>query len=65
MTRITTRGIQKGELMGIPPTGNNVTWTQFTVFRPLARKITEEWEVRNELGLMQQLGMEFTPKEGG
>jgi predicted ester cyclase len=64
MTRVTTSGIHKGELMGILPTGNNVTWTQFTVFRLVDGKIAEEWEVLNELGMMQQLGMELKPKEG-
>jgi len=63
MTRVTTSGIHKGELMGIPPTGNKVTWTQFTVFRLIDGKIAEEWEVLNELGMMQQLGMELKLKK--
>jgi steroid delta-isomerase-like uncharacterized protein len=63
MTRVTTSGIHKGELMGIPPTGKTVKWSQFTVFRLIEGKIAEEWEILNELGLMQQLGMELKPKE--
>ena len=64
MTRVTTSGIHKGELMGIPPTGKTVKWSQFTVFRLIDGKIAEEWEVLNELGMMQQLGFELKPKEG-
>ena len=51
--------------MGIPPTGKTVTWSQFTVFRLIDGKIAEEWEMFNELGLMQQLGMELKPIQEG
>jgi steroid delta-isomerase-like uncharacterized protein len=63
MTRIKGRGTHKGELMGIPPTGKTATWNQFTVFRLDDGKIAEEWEIFDELGMMQQLGMELKPKE--
>ena len=63
MTRLTTRGVHKGELAGIPPTGNEFTGSQFTVFRLVNGKIAEEWEIFDELGMMMQLGMELKPKE--
>jgi steroid delta-isomerase-like uncharacterized protein len=64
MTRLSLSGIQKGDLAGIPPTGKSFTSTVFTVFLLIDGKIAEEWEVMDELGLMQQLGFELKPKEG-
>jgi steroid delta-isomerase-like uncharacterized protein len=63
MTRVTLRFVHKGELEGIPPTGNAVTMSAFTVFRLVDGKIAEEWEIFDELGMMMQLGMEVRPKE--
>jgi predicted ester cyclase len=57
-------GVQKGELEGIPTTGNSFTMSGFTVFRLVDGKIAEEWEDWDWLGLYQQLGMELKPKEG-
>ena len=64
MTRVTMSGVQKGELEGIPTTGNSFTMSGFTVFRLVDGKIAEEWEDWDWLGLYQQLGMELKPKEG-
>jgi len=63
MSRITIRGAHKGELEGMPPTGKTFTSSFFTVFRLVDGKIVEEWEIFDELGMMQQLGMELKPKE--
>ena len=63
MTRITMQGIHKGELGGIVPTDKTLTISGFTVFRLVDGKIVEEWEILDELGMMQQLGMELKPKE--
>jgi len=64
MTRITMQGVHKGELGGIVPTDKTLTISGFTVFRLVDGKIVEEWEILDELGMMQQLGMELKPKEG-
>jgi predicted ester cyclase len=56
-------GVQKGDLEGIPATGKTVTISIFTVFRLVNGKIAEEWEIYDDLGMMQQLGMELKPKE--
>jgi steroid delta-isomerase-like uncharacterized protein len=64
MTRVTMSGVQKGELEGIPTTGNSFTMSGFTVFRLVDGKIAEEWEDWDWLGLYHQLGMELKPKEG-
>jgi len=63
MTRITMRAIHKGELDGIPPTGNTVTVSGFTLFRLVGGKIVEENELLDELALMTQIGMELKPAE--
>jgi len=62
MTRVTMSAVHKGELEGIPPTGNSLTISAFTVFRLVDGKIAEEWEILDELGMMMQLGMELKPK---
>jgi steroid delta-isomerase-like uncharacterized protein len=63
MTQVKMRGTHKGDFEGIPPTGKTLTLTAFTVFRLVDGKIAEEWEILDELGMMQQLGMELKPKE--
>jgi len=64
MSRVTMHGTHKGELEGIPPTGNVLTVRAFTVFRLIDGRIAEEWEILDELGMMHQLGMELKPEEG-
>jgi predicted ester cyclase len=61
MSRVSVKCTHKGELDGIPPTGNSLTVKIFTVFRLVGGKIAEEWELVDELGLMHQLGMELGP----
>ena len=63
MTRATLSAVHMGELDGIPPTGNSVKLSGFTVFRLVDGKIAEEWEAWDWWGLYQQLGMELKPKE--
>ena len=61
MTRVTMRGVHKGEFDGIPPTGNPISISGFTLYRLVDGKIAEEWESLDELGMMTQLGMELRP----
>ncbi len=63
MSRVTLLGVHKGELEGLPPTDKTFTISAFTVFRIVDGKIAEEWEIIDELGMMQQLGMELKPKK--
>ena len=53
--RWTVTGTHKGELMGIPPSGNQVTFTGFTINRFADGKIVEQWWAYDALGMMQQL----------
>ena len=55
-TRWTGRGTQKGELMGIPATGKQVTVSGITISRLSDGKVAEEWTTWDTLGMMQQLG---------
>ena len=54
--RWTGRGTHQGELMGIPPTGNRVSVAGITISRFKDGKVSEEWEVYDMMGMMQQLG---------
>lgn len=47
----------EGELMGIEPTGKRVTAQQSHWFRVVDGKLVEHWAVRDDLGMMQQLGV--------
>jgi steroid delta-isomerase-like uncharacterized protein len=55
-TRWTGRGTQKGELMGIPATGKQVTVSGITISRLSDGKVAEEWTTWDTLGMMRQLG---------
>jgi steroid delta-isomerase-like uncharacterized protein len=59
----TIRGTHKGEWLGIPPTGKQVTMTGITIVRIADGKIVEVWNCADLLGLMQQLGAIPTPGE--
>lgn len=54
--RWTFTGTHKGELMGIPPTGVQVTMTGISIGRFAGGKFVEGWDYGDALGLMQQLG---------
>jgi steroid delta-isomerase-like uncharacterized protein len=56
ITRWTGRGTHRGELMGIPPTGNEIAVDAISVHRLVDGRIVEEWTVWDALGLLQQIG---------
>jgi predicted ester cyclase len=43
--------------MDIPTTGRKVTVDEIVIFRISGRKIVEAWEVFDEWGMRQQLGV--------
>ena len=61
VTRWIGQGTHQGELMGIAPTGNQVTFTGITIHRIEDDKIVEEWENWDALGMMQQIGADPSP----
>ena len=56
-TRWTGRGTHNGELMGIPPSGKEVTVSGITISRLQDGKVVEEWQNWDTLGMLQQLGV--------
>jgi steroid delta-isomerase-like uncharacterized protein len=63
-SRWTARGTHQGELMGIPPTGRQATWTTMTIYRFAGSKIVEAWWSKDMLGLLVQLGVIPPPGQG-
>jgi steroid delta-isomerase-like uncharacterized protein len=60
--RWTGRGTHQGELMGIAPTGKQVTVTGISISRHADDgKIVEEWSNWDALGMMVQLGVAQAP----
>jgi len=54
--RITIRGTQEGPLMGVAPTGRQVTFSAIDIARLAEDKIVEHWGQMDPFGLLQQLG---------
>ncbi len=57
VSRVTGRGTHEGELMGIAPTGREVTVTVICITRFVGERIAEDWELIDLFGMMQQLGV--------
>lgn len=57
VVRWTARGTHRGELMGIPPTGKQITVTGTEIIKVTAGKYTERWASYDQLGLLQQIGV--------
>jgi len=57
VARHTFRGTHTGDLMGIPPTGKQVSGTGIQITRIANGKAVEQWFNGDDLGLMQQLGV--------
>jgi steroid delta-isomerase-like uncharacterized protein len=55
-TRWTGRGTHEQELMGIEPTGKEVTVSGLTISHLAEGKIIEEWQNWDTFGMLQQLG---------
>ena len=55
--RFTWRGTHKGEMMGIAPTGKQVTVTGIVISHFVGGKEVEVWESTDSLGMFQQLGV--------
>jgi steroid delta-isomerase-like uncharacterized protein len=55
VSRLTMGGTHKGEFMGIPPTGKEVSVEVIDILRINNGKAVERWGIFDQLGLMQQL----------
>jgi steroid delta-isomerase-like uncharacterized protein len=56
VARATMLGTHLGEFMGIAPTGKHVAMTGIHIYRIADGKLIEGWLIRDNLGLMQQIG---------
>lgn len=63
VSRVLFSCVHTGELGGMPASGLELEVQVYTIFRLEHGKIVEEWELFDELGMMQQLGMELQMKE--
>ena len=54
-SRATTRGVHKGSIFGIPPTGKTIVMTGLTMVRIVNDKLMESWVKNDLMGLMNQL----------
>jgi predicted ester cyclase len=54
---VTVTGTHTGELMGIPPTGRMVRWTETHIGRFVDGKLVEHWSDNDQLSMLQQLGV--------
>jgi steroid delta-isomerase-like uncharacterized protein len=61
----TWTGTQKGEFMGIPPTGKSVSFGVFDTIRIADGKFVEHWGLMDSMKMMQQLGVVPAPGEDG
>jgi steroid delta-isomerase-like uncharacterized protein len=57
VSRVISRGTHKGELQGIAPTGKKVSLRTIMISRIAGGKFAEDWESRDDLGMLQQLGI--------
>ena len=55
--RWSAAGTHRGEFNGIPPTGRCANVSGMTIFRFEHGKLAEEWQIGDNLGLLQQLGV--------
>ena len=63
--RWTWSGTQKGEFMGVPPTGKSVSFGVIDIFRIAGGKVVEHWGLMDSMTMMQQLGAIPTPGQSG
>ena len=57
--RSTLRGTHRGELLGIPPTGKQVTVGLVDMWRVLNGRVVEQWGGPDMFDLLRQLGATF------
>jgi steroid delta-isomerase-like uncharacterized protein len=55
--RLTAKGTQKGEFMGVPATGKQVSWSEIHIGRIADGKVVEHWGFGNQQLMLQQLGV--------
>jgi steroid delta-isomerase-like uncharacterized protein len=62
--QITSSGTHQGAFMGIPPTGRRFALRAVHILRIQDGKVAEHWAVRDDLGMLRQLGVAPMPAAG-
>ncbi len=57
VARLRACGTHQREVMGMPPTGKQVTWTEMHIFRVADGKLVEHWTNLDQVGMLQQFGV--------
>lgn len=57
VARLTHSGTHQGAFLGLPPTGKHISTTSIHIFRFADGQLVEHWANKDDLGLMQQLGV--------
>jgi steroid delta-isomerase-like uncharacterized protein len=57
VTRWLAKGTHKGDFMGAKPTDNKISVSSIVIDRIKDGKIVEAWSNRDDLGLLQQIGL--------
>jgi predicted ester cyclase len=65
VVRVMCRGTHRGEFMGISPTGRQGNVTFITILRFAGDRVVERWNITDNLGMMQQLGVVSLPGQAG
>jgi steroid delta-isomerase-like uncharacterized protein len=63
VTRKTFHGTHRGDLIGIPPTGQPVAFDVIDILRLRDGKITDHWNVVDQLALLRQIGAIPAPEQ--
>ncbi len=58
-TRVTFTGTHRGDYLGIPASGRRVVYTGIAIDRIEGGRVVEGWHQADELGLLEQLGVEL------
>lgn len=61
--RAVGHGTHEGELMGIEPTGREVTLSGIVIFRIDDGRVVERWAQFDTMGMLSQLGVPTDPSE--
>lgn len=62
---MTWTGTQKGEFMGVPPTGKSISIGVIDIIRLAEGKYVEHWGIMDSMAMMQQLGAMPAPGASG
>jgi predicted ester cyclase len=58
---VTVSGTHQAEMMGVAPTGNQVTFSQIDIWRVKDGKITDVWHNFANADILQQIGYQLVP----